>query len=266
MEPHVSRAGGQGHVEVHRVVQDVPVRGGLGHEHQVPGWAATRVAPVATSTAWREISRPPTPPGPPPRLKPSLIPLSTKTRTAVRRLATSRMLLSGFCSPWTTSILVIDKRGFLVKVKPAVATLVLAFRPDHQPVLARQHRAVVVAEHVRRPFVHRPLGELRRLVEHRHQRVAAPDPVLGPQRCPPLPRGRQYNACTPRNGSPFISSRLSSGTAVTSSSPISESPPTSAGGATGPPHTGRSRTPGRSTAGCRRRRPRPIRNASVFGR
>ena len=52
----------------------------------------------------------------------------------------------------------------------------------------RQHRAVVVAEHVRRPLVHRPPGELAGLVEHRHQGVAAPDPVVGPQRRPPLPR------------------------------------------------------------------------------
>ena len=38
------------------------------------------------------------------------------------------------------------------------------------------------------PLVHRPLGELARLVEHRHQRVAPPDAVVGSQRRPPLAR------------------------------------------------------------------------------
>ena len=77
--------------------------------------------------------------------------------------------------------------GVVLLLLPGLAAL----GADHQPVLPRQHRAVVVAEDVGRPLVHRPIGELARLVEHRHQRVAAPDAVVGSQGRPPLARARR---------------------------------------------------------------------------
>ena len=70
----------------------------------------SRTEPVATS-AVNPASRPPTRFGPRPKSKPSLMPLSTKTRTAVRRRATSETELSGLWMDCTTSIRVIESFG-----------------------------------------------------------------------------------------------------------------------------------------------------------
>ena len=105
---------------------------------------------------------------------------------------------------------------------------------------------------------------------------STPTSVLAPthppsrrERRPPLARLDAQNVCTPRSGSPFIRSRRCSGaTVVTSSSPISVSPPTSVGDAIGPPqrvlatergshHNGSSspyRRPRSETRRCRARR------------
>ena len=65
----------------------------------------------------------------------------------------------------------------------------LALGADHQPVLARQQRAGVVAEHLRGPFVDGPAGELARLVERaRPARCGGARRRSGYERRPPLPR------------------------------------------------------------------------------
>ena len=50
---------------------------------------------------------------------------------------------------------------------------------------------VDLAEHLARPLVHRPPGELAGLVEHGHQGVAASHPAQRAQRRPPLPGRRR---------------------------------------------------------------------------
>ena len=114
----------------------------------------------------------------------------------------------------------------------------LALGADHQPVLPRQHRAVVVAEHV---------APTTRAPPDRRTRSACRAPP--PARCGARSGGRAAAAPTTRARSPSrtrarpATGRPSStragprATAVTSSSPMSESPPTSGGGAIGPPHT-----------------------------
>ena len=113
----------------------------------------------------------------------------------------------------------------------------VALGADHQPVLGRQQRAVVVAEDLAGPLVHGPLGELARLVEHADERVAAARPGRRAAAAPTT-RGRWPSRRRGRRaaGRPSSGPACSAATSVTSSSPISVSPPTSGGGAIGPPH------------------------------
>ena len=96
-------------------------------------------------------------------------------------------------------VLRLDLVDLLVGVRPRARRAsyflrlarLLALGADHQPVLARQHRAGLVAEHLRGPLVHRPARELARLVERGHERVAAEHPAQRVQRRPPLARARR---------------------------------------------------------------------------
>ena len=96
------------------------------------------------------------------------------------------------------------------------------------------------------------------LVVHADERVAADDPPARPQRRPPLPRScRSRRRARPRMGSPRISACTSSASSVTSSSPMSVSPPDEVRRRDRPAPAGRrGRSRDRTTAGCRRRRPR----------
>ena len=144
--------------------------------------------------------------------------------------------------------------GVVLLLLPGLAAL----GADHQPVLPRQHRAVVVAEDVGRPLVHRPIGELARLVEHRHQRVAAPDPVVGSQRCPPLARaGRVEGVHTAQRVTLHQVALVvgDRGDLVLADQRVAAHQRWRRD-RTAPDRRGR-RTRDRSRAGCRRRRPRP---------
>src|SRR5262249_42885393 len=66
-----------------------------------------------------------------------------------------------------------------------------AFGPYHQPVLAREHRAVLIAEHLRGPLVHSSFGEFTRLVERSDERVSAIGTREPVQRSPPCARARR---------------------------------------------------------------------------
>ena len=83
------------------------------------------------------------------------------------------------------------------------------------------------------------------------------DPPAGPQRRPPLPGAAGVEGVRALIGSPRSSALVVGSSSVTSSSPMSVSPPTRCGDAIGPPHTVLAAVRrGRTTAGCRRRRPR----------
>jgi hypothetical protein len=113
----------------------------------------------------------------------------------------------------------------------------LAFGADHQPVLPRQDGTFVVAEHVRRPLVHCPTRERRRLVEHGDHRVATPHPPIGTQRRPPFPPRRGVERVhapqrvTLHQVALVVGDR---GDLVLTDQAVA---PTSGGGANGPPHT-----------------------------
>ena len=62
-----------------------------------------------------------------------------------------------------------------------------ALGADHVAVLAGQDDALVVAEHLRRPFVDGAVGELAALVERRDQRVAPEHAMVRPAAVPTTP-------------------------------------------------------------------------------
>ena len=132
-----------------------------------------------------------------------------------------------------------------------------ALGADHEAVLRRQERAVLVAEDLAGPLVHGPLGELARLVEHADQGVAPADAVARPQRRPPLAgAGRVEGVDAAERVALHQVAVLGGdlGDLVLADQGVAADQ--HAAGRSARPSGSSRRRRGRTTAGCRRRRPR----------